>query len=1433
MGPFLLLNTSLIGFFGFAAVYHFILWVSSRRETLLAVFSVDCALRAISCGVAMGLAMSATVAEAQAILYGRIAFGLLILLTWLWCVALIAEVQVPWFMWPVTVGILLVFLLHLFVVPLNATVISVSEFRLFWGEAISNPKLGLPGWWIGPLSLVAISIEIFAIYCGSRLWSRDRMAAGLIFLAAGALMMLHITDVLRARGLLEVPFIGVIGQVIWAGMIGLVIARRNSRMRQAIIASEQRFRGIFDQTLQFIGLIGTDGRVIEANRTALEFAGIQAEDVIGKLFWETPWWSHSPELQDRLRQAVRDAAAGHMVRFEAEHPRPDGGVAYVDFSLKPLLNERGDVSLLIPEGRDITERRLSEDALQRRVTELTILSQIGVICSEASSADVVLERVTPVIAGIGFSHNCGFSMLDPLRNILVRHPSFIMSDPTVGRPDKLLGATITGEVAITGTSRRVRDVAKEPGYATAESRTRSKLCLPMRIGTNVVGVLNVESEDLDAFTAADEQLLSTVVDIVGNAVERLRAQEKIRENQQFLSTVSQAFPNWIYIFDFDATGIVYSNRSILRDLGYPSNEPTDQGPLETFAAHMPQEEMPHLARLLEEWKRLPDGELRDDKYYLCHADGTIHSFEGREIVFARRADGSVRQVLGALSDITTRDQAEKSLRQSEQRFAQFMLHLPGLAWIKDANGRYVYANDAAVKVFRMSREQFYGKTDDEVFPPETAAQFKESDRQALISESGMQAIESLEFDDGLIHHVIASKFALPFSNGQPTTVGGIAIDITERRRAEETLRESEERFRALVEHGFEGINIVDSQGTLIYAGPGNKSVLGYSAEEVKGRSTFETIHPDDLPKAHTAWHQILQNPEQIFQPALRLRHKDGSWHWMEVSACNLLHHPAVGGIVVNWRDITQRKLAEDKLQESEERKAAIFESALDALITIDQEGKVVEWNPAAERIFGYTSQQAIGREMAELVIPPQSREAHRQGMEEFRGTGEGTVLRKLVELTALRADGTAFPAEIYITPIRTQSPSFSGFIRDITDRKLAEEERRKLEAQILHGQKLESLGVLAGGIAHDFNNLLTVMLGNASLALMHTSEESPACSMLREIEHAAERAADLTKQMLAYSGKGKFEIQALRLDALVQEMATLLKTVVSKKATIVLDLAAATVEGDPTQIRQVVMNLIINASDALEDNVGSIQIRTGTVQANTDDLLSPYLPEMLPAGVYAYLEIEDAGQGMTKETQARIFDPFFTTKFTGRGLGLAAVLGIVRAHRGTIKVASTPGQGTLFKLLFPCAVNVPQERSDIESEMVSRPGHGTVLVIDDERIINVFVERALASAGYQVLAAEDGLEGLKMLREYSQEIVAILLDLTMPRMDGLEVMRELRHLAPDIPVLVMSGYSEQEVSIRCEGTGVRGFIKKPFTTQALVTAISGILTTSNPTPDTN
>jgi CheY-like chemotaxis protein len=272
-----------------------------------------------------------------------------------------------------------------------------------------------------------------------------------------------------------------------------------------------------------------------------------------------------------------------------------------------------------------------------------------------------------------------------------------------------------------------------------------------------------------------------------------------------------------------------------------------------------------------------------------------------------------------------------------------------------------------------------------------------------------------------------------------------------------------------------------------------------------------------------------------------------------------------------------------------------------------------------------------------------------------------------------------------------------------------------------------------------------------------------------------------------------------------------------------LDLQAATIEGDATQVRQVIMNLITNASDALNGQAGEIHLRSGVRNATAADLRSPYFPGDLPDGSYAFVEVEDSGAGMNDETLSKIFDPFFTTKFTGRGLGLAAVLGIVRGHRGTIKVSSTPGRGTLFQVFFPSAVAVTARGIEPAYEAVLPHGQGTVLVVEDEPSLRSFAQMVLESTGFQVRTAADGQQGLEAFVEHRQEIVAVLLDLTMPRMDGLEVLRQLRQLAPNVPVLLMSGYNEHEVSKRCAEIGASGFIQKPFAPNDLVVRVCALL----------
>ena len=384
------------------------------------------------------------------------------------------------------------------------------------------------------------------------------------------------------------------------------------------------------------------------------------------------------------------------------------------------------------------------------------------------------------------------------------------------------------------------------------------------------------------------------------------------------------------------------------------------------------------------------------------------------------------------------------------------------------------------------------------------------------------------------------------------------------------------------------------------------------------------------------------------------------------------------------------------------------------------------------------------------------------------------------------------------------------------------------DAQSRHVQKLESIGVLAGGIAHDFNNLLHVVLGNADIALSSLATKSPAREPIEEVVRATLRAADLTRQLLAYSGKGAFIVRNLDLSTEVREMATLLRTGISKQATLAWELSPTlpAVSADPTQIRQIVMNLITNASDALGDTGGTITLRTGVTRL--EDLEDQHFGVRLEgegpmdAGdPLVYLEIGDTGSGMTPDTLSRIFDPFFSTKFTGRGLGLAAVMGIVRSHHGLIRVRTAPGEGTAFRVLFPAVSGAARKIGKPTADRSDWQGSGTILVVEDEQGVREVAERILQEIGFQTIGAEDGRRALEIMEEIGDSVTAVLLDLSMPRMGGAETFRRLRAIRPELPILMMSGYTEQVVAPQFSGSGpgVTGFLQKPFLAEDLIAVL--------------
>jgi signal transduction histidine kinase/CheY-like chemotaxis protein len=408
--------------------------------------------------------------------------------------------------------------------------------------------------------------------------------------------------------------------------------------------------------------------------------------------------------------------------------------------------------------------------------------------------------------------------------------------------------------------------------------------------------------------------------------------------------------------------------------------------------------------------------------------------------------------------------------------------------------------------------------------------------------------------------------------------------------------------------------------------------------------------------------------------------------------------------------------------------------------------------------------------------------------------------------------------------------SVDGVVVDVTDRRRAQDAWLEMERRLLHAQKLESLGVLAGGIAHDFNNLLTAILGNLELGLGRIGNDDAAAEYFRQAIQASRRAADLTRQMLAYSGRGRFVFSRLDLNDLVRENAGLFRASVSRSVTLDLQLAESlpAIQADPGQVQQVVMNLITNASEAIGENPGVVTLITAQRTFSAEELASSRVAEKAGPGPFVCLEVRDTGCGMDEETQQRLFDPFFTTKFTGRGLGLSALQGIMHGHRGAVLLESELGRGTTIRALFPVAA-ATQTAPEEEPKPAPPPSapraasRRAVLVVDDEAPVRELAEKLVLGLGYDAMSADGGESALALLAANPERIGCVLLDLTMPGMDGVSTLKQIRRVRSDVPVILCSGFSEADATLRFVSGELAGFLQKPYGLRELRDALEGLL----------
>lgn len=645
-----------------------------------------------------------------------------------------------------------------------------------------------------------------------------------------------------------------------------------------------------------------------------------------------------------------------------------------------------------------------------------------------------------------------------------------------------------------------------------------------------------------------------------------------------------------------------------------------------------------------------------------------------------------------------------------------------------------------------------------------------------------------------------------------------------REAADRALQQSEARYRLMVDTAYEGVWLIDAQGRTTFANQRMGEMLGCTPEQMLGMSMFDFM--DDAGRAEANINFARRKEGVSEQHEFRFRRLDGTDIWTIVAASPAMDEDgtmtAALGMVT---DITKRKVAEAALARSEAEFRAVFEGSAIGMALVDADGRVQRSNPALEQLLGYGSREMEDLTLGHLTHPEDI------DLSLFRSLVNGERDSYRYEKRYLHKSGSIVWARITASAVREPTGALRfviGMVEDITQRHKAEEEQARLESQLRQSQKMQSLGTLAGGIAHDFNNILTAISGNTQLAIADLPPGHPALTSLAEVEQAAERAADLVRQILAFSRPQESNRKVLKLTTVVQEALRLLRASIPSTVAIrtAFDIATPEISGHATQIHQVIMNLGANGAHAIGDCAGVLEVQLAPLVVDAAHArTSPALRE----GLHACLTVKDSGRGMDTATLERIFEPFFTTKNHGQGtgLGLAVVHGIVHGHAGAISVESEPGHGTTFRLLFPAVTDAIGEvaaESGTHAPATRIAGHGErVLYVDDEERLVFLARRGLERLGYVFCGFTDPTEALRVFRERPAEFDLIITDLAMPGLSGLELSAAVLRTRPGIPILITSGYLRQRDQEVAEAMGLRDFIAKPATIDVLTQSIKAAL----------
>jgi two-component system cell cycle sensor histidine kinase/response regulator CckA len=1142
--------------------------------------------------------------------------------------------------------------------------------------------------------------------------------------------------------------------------------RRNLKVSQnALQESEKRYRQVVENATEIIYTVDVKGNFTYANPAGLKVTGYSLAELRSFNYVDLVL----PDHRERVMKI-------YINQFRQRIP-----TTYVEF---PFINKAGGItwfsqnaSLIIEDGkvvgfhiiaRDITERKKAEEALRQseeRFRQLFDDAPVGYFEYDNQGHITNVNRTELEMLGYTPEEMVG----QPVWKFIV--------EQEIDRQQMLakLAGTLPPARGLERTYRR-------------------------KDGTNFPAL--VQDRLLQDAEGRILGIRATIQDITV----RKQAEEALRSEKVWSEAIVSLAPNIVVGLGKESKILIF-NKFAEKLTGFRTEEVMEKPWLEIFIP----EEM--RGQLYGVWDEVVKNKLIEHHY-----ENRIVTKRGDERIISWNntvltQNGEFRMVLSIGDDITERKRAEEALRTSEQKYRTLIENVPQKIFLKDKNSVYISCNENYAQDLKIKSDEISGRSDYEFYQKELAEKYRADDKR-IIEAGKTEEIEEKYVQNGQEVWVNTIKTPVKDEKGNIVGILGIFWDITERKRAEEMLRMT----KFSLEHAPESVLWINSKGQLEYANEEACHILGYSREELISMPIWDIDLNFIAERWSTHWQSLPNRGPTTRESSYRT--KDGKIFPVEITG-DYIKYGDKEYHVAFARNITERKRGEEALRSSEEKYRNILESIEDGYYEVDTAGNFTFFNDSMCRIYGYPREELMGMNYRQYTDQENAKKLY-QGFNKVYRTGEST---KEFDWEIIRKDGTKRYVETSVSLIKDPSGNrvgFRGVVRDITERKRAEQEMTALQEQLRQSQKMEAVGRLAGGIAHDFNNLLTVIQGNCQLALMDLRKEDPLRKNIQEVNEASEKAADLTRQLLAFSRKQILEMKVLDLNLILQRLDKMLHRLLGED----IELVTIRTEGigkikaDPGQIEQVIINLAVNSRDAMPEG-GKLTIETAN--AELDEEYASRRIGVQP-GRYVVLSVSDTGVGMTQEVKERVFEPFFTTKEKGKGtgLGLSTVYGIVKQSGGNIWVYTEPGQGTTFKVYFPRVDEPLTELKEEVSKEVPR-GNEMVLIVEDEETVRKLAMRMLKGLGYRVLAAPEGGGALLLCEEFKEPIHLILTDVVMPGMSGRKLVDRLKEIHPEMKVLYMSGYTDNAIvhhGVLEEGTN---FIQKPFTLDGLARKVREVL----------